>query len=230
MSDVVRDTAVPLYLQIAQDIKGKIDRKEIAANSRIPTEAELSKAYQVSRITIRKALEILVDEEILVRRQRIGTFVSDKKLSRNLNHFMGFTKICELNGKKAGTKRLGLSEDDKVIRIRRLRYCDDVPVILEENHFPKEYAYLLAEDLNGSLNEILNRHGVSLVGGSKIIGVCYANREEARLLNIKENDALILSKDVVHDAAGNAVYWGKEVINVERYEYKILINDRGEFG
>ena len=55
MSDVVRDTAVPLYLQIAQDIKGKIDRKEIAANSRIPTEAELSKAYQVSRITIRKA-------------------------------------------------------------------------------------------------------------------------------------------------------------------------------
>lgn len=103
MSDVVRDTAVPLYLQIAQDIKGKIDRKEIAANSRIPTEAELSKAYQVSRITIRKALEILVDEEILVRRQRIGTFVSDKKLSRNLNHFMGFTKICELNGKKAGT-------------------------------------------------------------------------------------------------------------------------------
>ena len=239
MSDVVRDTAVPLYLQIAQDIKGKIDRKEIAANSRIPTEAELSKAYQVSRITIRKALEILV------RRQRIGTFVSDKKLSRNLNHFMGFTKICELNGKKAGTnflsaelvrampsdvKRLGLSEDDKVIRIRRLRYCDDVPVILEENHFPKEYAYLLAEDLNGSLNEILNRHGVSLVGGSKIIGVCYANREEARLLNIKENDALILSKDVVHDAAGNAVYWGKEVINVERYEYKILINDRVEFG
>ena len=49
-------------------------------------------------------------------------------------------------------------------------------------------------------------------------------------MNIKENDALILSKDVVHDAAGNAVYWGKEVINVERYEYKILINDRGEFG
>ncbi|HJB08115.1 MAG TPA: GntR family transcriptional regulator [Candidatus Enterocloster faecavium] len=243
MSDITRDTAVPLYLQIASDIKGKIDRKELKANSRIPTEAELSKAYQVSRITIRKALEILVNEEILVRRQRIGTFVSGKKLSRNLNHFMGFTKICELNGKKAGTKflsaelvrampsdvrRLKIPEDDKVIRIRRLRYCDDVPVILEENHFPKAYAYLLAEDLSGSLNEILNQHGVTLVGGSKVIGVCYASREEARLLNIKENDALLLSKDVVHDAGGNSVYWGKEVINVERYEYKILINDTVE--
>ena len=69
---------------------------------------------------------------------------------------------------------------------------------------------------------------MTLVGGSKVIGVCYASREEARLLNIKENDALLLSKDVVHDAGGNSVYWGKEVINVERYEYKILINDTVE--
>lgn len=240
MADVIRDTAVPLYLQIAQDLKGKIDRNEIKANSRIPTEAELSKSYGVSRITIRKALEILVDEEILVRRQRIGTFVSNKKMSRSLNHFMGFTKSCELSGKKAGTKflsaelvkampsdirKLGLEEDDKVIHIRRLRYCDDVPVILEENHFPKEYAYLLAEDLNSSLNMLLSQHGVELVGGSKTIGVCYATREEARLLNIKENDALILSKDIAYDANGQAVYCGKEVINAERYQYRILTNN-----
>ena len=90
MSEVVRDTVVPLYIQIAGDIKSKIERKEILANSRIPTELELSSAYGVSRITIRKALELLVDEEILVRKQRIGTFVSDKKISRSLNSFMGF--------------------------------------------------------------------------------------------------------------------------------------------
>lgn len=79
MAEIVRDTAVPLYIQIAEDIKAKIERKELAENSRIPTELELSEAYGVSRITIRKALEILVEDEILVRRQRIGTFVSDKK-------------------------------------------------------------------------------------------------------------------------------------------------------
>ena len=92
MSDLVRDTAVPLYLQIAQDIKGKIDREEIHANDRIPTEAELSKVYGVSRITIRKALEILVDEEILVRRQRLGTFVSDKKTVEKFEPFYGIYK------------------------------------------------------------------------------------------------------------------------------------------
>ena len=62
MAEVVRDTATPLYMQIAGDIKSKIERKELVANSRIPTELELSEAYGVSRITIRKALELLVED------------------------------------------------------------------------------------------------------------------------------------------------------------------------
>lgn len=237
MAEVVRDTAVPLYLQIAGDIKSKIEAGEIKADTRIPTEIELSEAYQVSRITIRKALELLVDEEILVRKQRIGTFVSNKKVSRSLNSFMGFTQSCELEGNRVATqfisaelvkvmpsdiKNLQLKEDDKVIRIRRLRYCNDVPVILEENHFPKEFAFLLAEDLTGSLHEILANHGITLNHGSKTIGVCYATREEAKYLDIKENEALIISKDIAYDAGGKPVYSGKEVVNAERFEYKIL--------
>lgn len=237
MTEVARDTAVPLYLQIAEDIKARIQKEELKANTRIPTELELSDAYKVSRITIRKALELLVDEEILVRKQRIGTFVSDKKMLRSLNNFMGFSQSCELYGHKAGTKflsgelvkampsdikKLKLHEGDEVIRIRRLRYCNDMPVILEENHFPKKYAYLLAEDLNGSLHKILIDHGISLNSGSKTIGVCYATREEAKHLQIKENDALIISKDIAYDLSGEPVYSGKEVINADRYEYTIL--------
>lgn len=243
MTEVVRDTVVPLYLQIADDIKGKIKSGELHANSRIPTEHELSELYKVSRITIRKALELLVDEEILVRKQRIGTFVSDKKVSRSLNYFMGFSQSCEMEGNKATTqflsaelvkarpsdvKKLRLQEDDKVIRIRRLRFCNGEPVILEENHFPKEFGFLLAEDLNGSLHEILSGHGIVLNNGSKTIGVCYATREEAKHLGVKENDALILSKDIAYDVSGKPVYSGKEIINADRYEYKILTNSAGK--
>ncbi|MFT4004652.1 MAG: UTRA domain-containing protein [Lacrimispora sp.] len=122
-------------------------------------------------------------------------------------------------------KTLNLKEDDKVIRIRRLRYCNDIPVILEENHFHKKYAYLLAEDLNGSLHQILSEHGIVLTSGAKTIGVCYATREEAKHLDIKENDALILSKDIAYDSAGEPVYSGKEIINADRYEYKILTSN-----
>lgn len=244
MPGIERETATPLYLQIAEDIRNKINTGELKENARIPTEAELSQSYQVSRITIRKALEILEDAEIVVRRQRLGTFVSAKKVSRSLNCFMGFTKSCELSGKKGETrllsaelvrampsdiKRLHLKEDDKIISIRRLRYCDGEPVILEENHFPKQYAYLLAEDLNGSLHEILRERGVDLSNGSKTIGVCYATREEARLLKIKENDALIISRDIAYDAKNLPVYSSKEIINADRYEYKIMTNSMQKF-
>ncbi len=243
MSEVSRDTAVPLYIQIAGDIKSKIEHGELLANTRIPTEVELSGVYQVSRITVRKALEILVEEGILVRRQRIGTFVSDKKISRNLNSYMGFSQSCELEGNKPGTRflsaelvkakafdieNLKLEEEDKVIRIRRLRYCNDIPVVLEETHFPKKYAYLLAEDLNRSLHEILHEHGVIARNCSKIIGVCYATREEAEYLKIKEHDALILSKDTSYDMAGEPIYCGRDVINADRYQYKIMINNVGK--
>lgn len=235
-NNIERNTAIPLYQQIADDIKAKIKNEELKANSRIPTELELGEIYQVSRITIRKALELLVDEEILVRKQKIGTFVSNKKVSRNLNRFMGFTKSCELNGDRPSTKfisadlvkampsdikKLKLEEDDKMIRIRRLRYCNDVPVILEENHFPKSYAYLLAEDLTGSLHDLLSSHGVDLVGGEKLLTVCHVTKEEAKLLEVAEDDALILSKDVAYDSEGNPVYYGKEIVNADRYEYKI---------
>ena len=239
MAEVTRDRTSPLYIRIAEDIKSRIGKGERLPNTRIPTEMELSTRYGVSRITVRKALEILVDEEILVRKQQIGIFISDKKLSRSLNSFMGFSQTCEVAGHRPGTRLLSaelvraavmhrealkLQEEDMAIRIRRLRYCDDLPVILEENHFPKEYAWLLAEDLSISLHQLLQNHGIVLGNGTKTIGVCYATREEAEWLEIKEKDALIVSRDVVYNTAGEPVYSGKETINADRYEYRILAN------
>lgn len=240
MAEKAKERRSPLYIRIAEDMKSRIDRGELLPNTRIPTEQELVTYYGVSRITVRKALELLVDEEVLVRKQQIGAFISDKKLSRSLNSFMGFSQTCETSGHRPGTRLLSaelvkasasdrealrLLEGEDVIRIRRLRYCDDLPVILEENHFPKEYAWLLAEDLKESLHRLLQEHGVVLGNGTKTIGVCYAAREEAKWLRIKERDALIVSRDVVCNAAGEPVYSSKEIINADRYEYRILVNN-----
>lgn len=237
MENLKRRTDTPLYQQLAEELKDQIEKGQIKENERIMTEMELSEKYQISRITVRKALELLVDEEILTRKRGIGTFVSGKKMKRNMNQFMGFTQNCEMNGQKAGTKflsaeilkarpsdmkNLRLSGDDKVISIRRLRYCDDTPVILEENHFPRKYAFLLAEELNGSLHALLAANGVSLSDGVKKLGICYATREEAALLGVNENEALLMSKDTTFDKNGEPVYYGKNIINPERYEFNII--------
>lgn len=232
-----RRTDIPLYQQLAEELKEQIAKGVIKENERILTEMELSEKYKISRITVRKALELLVDEEILTRKRGIGTFVSGKKMLRNMNQFMGFTQNCEQNGQKPGTKflsaeilkakpsdlkNLQLGDDDRVISIRRLRYCDDMPVIIEENHFPRKYAFLLAEDLNGSLHEILTAHGVNLREGIKKLGVCHATREEAALLGVAENEALLFTKDTTFDEKNEPVYYGKNIINPERYEFSIV--------
>ena len=157
-----------------------------------------------------------------------------------MNVLMGFTQNCEAAGCKAGTKflsadlieasaadirQLKLDEEDKVIRIRRLRYCDDALVVLEENHFPQKFAFLLGEDLNKSLHKLLLDHGIQLCRGIKNIDICYATKEEANLLEVKENSALLLIKDITYDQNDEVVYSCKNITIPNRYSCTIVINN-----
>ena len=104
MGKLNKESSVPLYQQLMEVIQNQILNGELKENDRIPTEIELSREYDVSRITVRKAVELLVEEEILIKRQGIGTFVSQKKLCRNINGFMGFTQSCMAEGNVAGAQ------------------------------------------------------------------------------------------------------------------------------
>lgn len=238
MGKLNKESSVPLYQQLVNEIKDQIREGMLHVNDRLMTEIELSKEYDISRITVRKAIEILVDEEILVKRQGIGTFVAEKKLNRDITMFMGFTQSCHLAGRKAGTKlltadlveatptdmkNLELEEGERIIRIIRLRYCDDMPVIIEENHFSQKYAFLLGRDLNTSLHEILAESNGAPVNGTKSIGICHANEMEQKYLNVELNAALLLTKDMSYDKNGAPVYFSKSVINPERYTLSVVL-------
>lgn len=77
-----RDAQLPLYQQLANEIKAQIASGELRQNEQLMTEMELSRTFGVSRITVRKALELLVEEDILSKRQGVGAFVTGKKLVR----------------------------------------------------------------------------------------------------------------------------------------------------
>lgn len=238
MGKLNKESSVPLYQQLVNEIKEQIREGTLNVNDRLMTEIEFSKEYDISRITVRKAIEMLVDEEILVKRQGIGTFVAEKKLNRDISTFMGFTQSCQRAGRKASTKlltadlieatpsdakRLELEEGERVIRIIRLRYCDDMPVIIEENHFSQKFAFLLGRDLSKSLHEILAESDVAPVNGTKSIGICHANELEKEYLNVELNEALILTKDMSFDKNGVPVYYCKSVINPARYTLSVVL-------
>ena len=227
-----RDAQMPLYQQLANEIKAQITSGELHQNEQLMTEMEMSRTFGVSRITVRKALELLVEEDILSKRQGVGAFVTGKKLVRSMNVMMGFTQTCEANGQKATSQLLfaglndarpadvellGVKEGEAVLSLRRLRFCDGVPVMVEEVRMQRSFAYLLGEDLTGSLHKLLAENGVKVVKGVKNINIGYATKEESSLLGVGEGAALLLQRDVSYDENGQAVYRSKSVINADRY-------------
>ncbi len=124
---------------------------EYAPGQQIPTEQELMKQYNVSRITVRRAIQELINEKYLIKSQGKGTFVSQTRPSRELVKLKSFTEDCEDNHQVAKSQvlsvtvdkankhdisRLGVSAEDKVIHITRLRFRDDVPLLIEHSYYP----------------------------------------------------------------------------------------------
>lgn len=143
----------PLYQQIYEDMKGKIEEGAYSEGDRIPSEQELCATYGASRITVRRAVGDLCANGYLVKRQGVGTFVSRPRIFRELRRsgrsIETFTEICRNNGAKAGAHLLerrivparedertflGLGEKDLLLYVQRLRTADGVPVY-EENVF-----------------------------------------------------------------------------------------------
>lgn len=161
----------PLYMQLKEAIKAAIKDGTYPDNEKIPTEIELSEHYKVSRITVRRAVEELCQENYLVKRQGKGTFVKSRKIQRKMEHLLGFADACKANGcipsrlviKRSVTelseeeaKTMNVPTGSKAVLIERVDLADGIPMIYESNLFPyPKYEFLLDESLDGSLYQLL---------------------------------------------------------------------------
>ena len=212
------DSAIPLYQQIENDIKEKIASGEYQAGQMLPSENKYCEMYKVSRVTVRNAITDLVDEGILIRKHGKGTFVENQKIQNNLIKFQGFTSTCRENNIKMQThilcvcrqeaslydiRTLDLKEGDDVIYIKRIRYANDQPVIIEHVHLPyRQYAFLLDEDLeNRSLYATIEQHTGANPENYCFVKLCLeasaATPEESLFLDIPAGSPLFVLKEEV---------------------------------
>lgn len=209
--------ATPLYQQLENKLLNEIDTGERPAGSKIPTENELSQQYNVSRVTVRKALAGLSELGYLDRKSGKGTFVAEKKLQRGLtNGVISFTEMCKLMGSTPGAKIIkialedptakdrevmSLKPEEKIVVIERIRYANEKPVLLEYNKFPESFSFLFSENLNNtSLYEILRtKHNIVLDHSSKTIDIIFASQKEAKALEITKGYPLLRIDSVIHD-------------------------------
>ena len=227
---------VPLYQQVGDLLKERIYNGFYKQSERIPSEKEIAAEFNVSIITVRKAIGDLAEEGLLERKQGKGTFVAKPKLKRNLQQVISFTEACLLNNVKPGAKliekkllqpsgyvktKLDIDpqSDQQVIYISRLRTADGEPVALETNQFPLRYSFLLDADMeNSSLFEILKDNGVPEITCSRRqIEISRASKDEAELLGVPKGAPLILIRTVAVLADGKHLFVGTQLINGERF-------------
>lgn len=225
----------PLYRQLIKKLRDDIAAGRYPVNSRIPSEQELCQTYGVSRVTVRKALVELTREGLLRRHQGKGTFVSIPRLYKDLKDVTSFHEACRHMNCVPGARVLHAQlthaaqedrerlrcQDEQVVEIVRLRLADDVPVMLENNHFPLQYEWLIRENLSGSLYQLLQQHGVEVQQAIHEISLCYATPAQARWLEVEPGSALLQLNEVICDQHGQPLHTSWQLIRGDRFTFRI---------
>lgn len=237
---MVKNSIIPLYQQLSDEIKSQISEGKLKAGDRLMTEAEFSQQYEVSRITVRKAIELLVDEGYVMRRQGIGTFIAEKKLRRVVdsdNLVRSFSETSRMSGQEPSSdllsvewitpdasvqNHLRIGENEKALKIVRLRKIDGVPVMVETNYYSQKMDFLLQSNLTGSTYEVFRQHGLIPSHAVRSIQICFATTEEARLLGVKENQPLLLQSEETTDQNHQVLHYSKVVVNSQRYVLTVI--------
>lgn len=234
---LISDSSSPLYKQLIARLRSDITAGIYPVHSRIPTEQELCSTYQVSRVTVRKALLELTQEGLLKRHQGKGTFVSIPRIRRDLRDINSFNDTCRMMHctpssqllhasviaatQEDRTELLLDSEEKQVIEIVRLRLADGIPVMLECNHFPVSFNWLLEKDLHDSLYTLLAAHGFEASQATHDISLCYATTTQARHLDVSAGDALLSLHEVIFDQTGRPLHTSQQFIRGDRFTFRI---------
>lgn len=203
----------PIYLSIAQDIVDQIKEGKLKAGDQLMTEAQLCEKYNVSRMTVNKALTNLVVRGYINRTAGRGSFV-EKRVLKDIdvtNRTSSFTHDMELVNKKAGSKlisykiipaseigdvkyKLQLNDDDLVHVISRLRTGDNIPIALSYTYIP--YKFLPAFDiniLNHSLYQFLDKtHNIHPIPVDYTFCATQPTTKQKELLELKVDTCALL--------------------------------------
>ena len=200
---------VPLYFQIQRTLMDKIHSGELTEGDPLGSEEELARLHQVSRMTARQALHGLKTSGYAVSEKGRGTFVTRPKMEKNILHLQGFTEDMKQRGMVPSSRlleqtvckapeaigeKLRLAPEDFIMRLRRLRLADGIPMALEESNVPLKF-YPGVERISFEQNSLYavlrENYGLQVGWADEIIEALPATREESDLLTIPKRASVL---------------------------------------
>ncbi len=199
------DADLPAYLRLRRLLRQRVENGALGPGHALPSERELAEQLSISRVTVRKAIEGLVEDGVLVQRRGAGTFVAER-IIKPLSKMTSFTEDLRARGldprsvflERAVSEvtpeeamALNLSPGSQVVRLHRLRYAGDEPLALERSTIP----HSLLKDPNSvvdSLYERLEELGCRPVRALQRLRAVNLNTAQAKQLHVTAGSAALL--------------------------------------
>lgn len=230
-------TSMPLYIQIAESLLDQIMSGELAPDERLPSERELSKSLNVSRMTIRAALRELGNKGLLARRPGDGTYISKPKIERQAGKLVPFTESMRNRGYQTGAKIIALEQrlaelsvarqlnigvSTPIFYIQRLRLINREPVMLEKfsvpvNRFPDLDSHDLETHSFYKIAE--SEYGINIQQAQQSLEAVSATEFEAELLAVEPGAPLMLERRLAFDPENRAVEYGQDLYRGDRFRF-----------
>lgn len=226
------DDSTPLYLQLARNLRDHISAGGIGPGNALPSERDLSEITGMSRVTVRKGIDQLIEEGVLFRKQGSGTFVT-KVIEAPGSALSGFSEDARSRGEDPGViwmirtyatptdeeaLALDISNSTKVVRLGRVRLSGGEPLAIEHAVVLAEFLPDLTQ-LGDSLYEALTTNGARPVSGTQRIRAALATPTEAAILCIEEKCEILRIERLTRMSDGKAIEFTRSAYRGDRYEF-----------
>ncbi len=243
-----RNSPTPIFEQITDWMRSKISSAEWQDEQKIPSESELCAKFGVSRGTVRKAIEVLISERLLIRIHGKGTFVKNKIFleQKPTWRLAGFSRDLISRGIPYSTKvlkgevvqpsdevreKLRLSPVKKIFNLQRLRKINDQPVLLIENHIVYDYCQGV-EEIDFEEKQLYvtleNEFKIQFDWANRTYRSILANPKIAGLLNLHKNAPLMYLEELYHDTHSTPVEFTRAWFDAQVFYIKTSISREDE--
>lgn len=228
-----------LHEFVYNDLKEKITKNIYPENSLLPKEIEMTNIYQVSRHTVRKAMDRLSQEGLVRKVKGTGTFVTGKKADYSLSNMTSFSEIVKsqggnpnsivlstklINVEERITTQLNLPVDSKVYVVERIRKSDDLNLCLEVTYISPKVCPNIDDHIttNASLYELYEKvYGLSLDEGVFKLEAINASKEVSKLLDIPAASSILYMEAVIHLTNNTPLYFVEAYYVGSRYIFTV---------
>ena len=220
--------------------KKKIDDGFWEIGQRLPSERDLADDYEVSRMTLRQAITLLVEEGILERRVGSGTYVASHRVQEKMRGTTSFTEIVRSQGKTPSSQlisyqrkpandteiqQLQLKASDYVVRMERVRYADNVPLVFEVASIPEKLIReFKREDITEHFFQTLTDNGYEIGKSQQTIYAKNASERVANYLKVPKNHAVLALTQVSYFTDGRPFEYVHSQYVGDRFEFYLENN------